>query len=399
MFTDIIFSAFRNLKRKKLRSFLTMLGIIIGVTSVATVLSIGNGGKKAITNEFDRFGLNGLSIRGVISSSGKKGELKADEVMKINSKVKEATQVMPVVYNYGQISEKSIKKECVIWGIGANAKETISLTPIYGQNLSISDINTASYTCLIDTTLAKQIFKRENIVGKKINVLINGAIKSLTIKGVINGNGSLLTNIAGEYIPSFIYIPYSTLQKLYGIDYYDQVIVNIKEGKDLDTIGRKITTLLSRTNNIENGYFADNMVKQKEKIENILNIITAIISAVAAVSLIVGGLGIMTIMLVAVSERTREIGIKKAVGATKKMIVSEFVAEAIAITVTGGIIGIGLTIAISSIANNILGFSTELNLGIMFIALIFSIIIGIIFSVYPAKKAAELNPISALRYE
>jgi len=376
-----------------------MLGIIIGVTSVATVLSIGNGGKKAITNEFDRFGLNGLSIRGVIGNSGKKGELKAAEVMKIKNKVKEATQIMPIIYNYGQISEKRIKKECVIWGIGSNAKETISMTPIYGQNLSISDINSASNSCLIDTTLAKQIFKRENIIGKKINVLINGAIKTLSIKGVINSNGSMLNNIAGEYIPAFIYIPYSTLQKLYGTDSFDQIIVNINQSKDLDTVGRKITSLLSRTNNIENGYFADNMVKQKEKIENIINIITGIISAVAAISLIVGGLGIMTIMLVAVSERTREIGIKKAVGATKRTIVSEFVAEAIAITISGGIIGIALTIAISSIANNILGFSTDLNIGIMLLSLIFSIIIGIIFSVYPAKKAAELNPISALRYE
>lgn len=399
MISDLMFSALKNLRRKKLRTFLTMLGIIIGVSSVATVLLIGSSGKKAISDEFNRFGLNGLVVRGAENGTGKKGILRDSELNKIKSKIKEATSIMPVMYYFGSVLDREARKDCLIWGIGDNAKETISLTALYGNNLNFSDIKNCSYNCVTDTVMAKQVFKRENAVGKELSVLINGRLINFKIKGIINANDSMLTNLAGDYIPAFLYIPYTTMQKIYGNKNFDQIVVNVRENSDLDAVGRKIVTLLSREYNAENIYYADNMVKQKKKLENIIAIITAIISAVAAISLVVGGLGIMTIMLAAVSERTREIGIKKAVGATKGMILGEFVAESIAITLTGGVIGILLTFLMSMAADYFVGFKTEFNAGIILISLIFSVIIGIIFSVYPAKKAADLNPISALRYE
>ena len=398
MITDIIFNAFKNLKRKKLRSFLMMLGIIIGITSVTTVLSIGKSGEAAITDEFDRFGLNGLTVTGIAGENGVKGTLTLSCVSTIQSKVKDVSDIMPVIYYYGNIVSRNLKSECMVWGIGDNAKSVISQSTIYGTNLTSADISSNSKNCIIDNVLSKKIFGRENSVGKEIQVCLKGATIKFKVKGIVDSKDSLLSSVAGDFIPSFIYIPYTTMQKLYKVNDFDQLVVSVNNDSDIDKVGEKIVSALTE-DSATGSFFAENMVKQKKKIENIIGIVTTIVSAVAGVSLIVGGLGIMTIMLAAVTERTREIGIKKAVGATNRMIVGEFLAESVILTLIGGVDGIGLSALIVLAANKLLGFTAEINGFIMLIALIFSAIIGIIFSVYPAKKAAELSPITALRYE
>ena len=398
MITDIIFNAFKNLKRKKLRSFLMMLGIIIGITSVTTVLSIGKSGEAAITDEFDRFGLNGLTVTGIAGENGVKGTLTLSCVSTIQSKVKDVSDIMPVIYYYGNIVSRNLKSECMVWGIGDNAKSVISQSTIYGTNLTSADISSNSKNCIIDNVLSKKIFGRENSVGKEIQVCLKGATIKFKVKGIVDSKDSLLSSVAGDFIPSFIYIPYTTMQKLYKVNDFDQLVVSVNNDSDIDKVGEKIVSALTE-DSATGSFFAENMVKQKKKIENIIGIVTTIVSAVAGVSLIVGGLGIMTIMLAAVTERTREIGIKKAVGATNRMIVGEFLAESVILTLIGGVDGIGLSALIVLAANKLLGFTAEINGFIMLIALIFSAIIGIIFSVYPAKKASELSPITALRYE
>ncbi len=399
MFKEIIINAFKNLRRKKMRTFLTMLGIIIGVSSVTTVLSIGQSGEKAIMSEFDRFGINGLTIKGVVDENGVKGNLDYKKMVLIEKNINDISQIMPVIYYYGNISTNAENTECMIWGIGDNAKKVISQNTVYGSNISKSDIMTSSNSCIIDNVLSKKLFNKENSVGKELKVFVNGVAMNLKVKGVVNIKDSIVMNTAGDYIPSLIYVPYTTIEDNLKVKEFDQLVINVKEGSDLDKVGDKIVSLLSSQTNTENGYYAENMVKQKQKIEKIINIVTGIVSAVAGVSLIVGGLGIMTIMLAAVTERTREIGIKKAVGATKWHILSEILAESIIITLMGAAVGLILSALIIDGANVILGFESKINIIIVLLSLIFSAFVGIIFSVYPAKKAAELLPINALRNE
>ncbi|MBE6904532.1 MAG: FtsX-like permease family protein [Ruminococcaceae bacterium] len=399
MLKDIIKNAFKNLKRKKLRTFLTMLGIIIGISSVTTILSIGKSGEEAIMSEFDRFGLNGLTVKGVVDENGVKGQLDYKKMSLIKKSVNDVTQIMPVIYYYGNVTTNAGNKECMVWGIGDNAKKVISQTTIYGNNISKSDIMTSSNVCIIDNVLSKKLFNKENSVGMELKVLVNGVAIKLKVKGVVNVKESILMNTAGDYIPSFIYMPYTTIEDNLKVKEFDQLVINVKDGKDLDTVGNKIISLLSATTNTQNGYYVENMVKQKQKIENIINIVTGIVSAVAGVSLVVGGLGIMTIMLAAVTERKREIGIKKAVGATKWHILSEILAESVMITLMGAVVGLVLSAVIVGAANVFLGFESKINIIIMLLSLIFSAFVGIIFSVYPAKKASELLPINALRNE
>lgn len=399
MIRDLILCAVKNIRRKKLRSFLTMLGIIIGVASVTTIMAIGTGGKEAINGELDKFGLNGLSVRGTINENGKKGLLSSKEYLSIKRYISEAKDIMPVIYYNGNIIGKTGSRECIVWGIGDNAAQTISLNPEYGNLFNKRDIEAEKLYCIIDSKLAQYFFKRENVVGKEIDINVKGMVRTFVIKGVVNSKDSMLSNIVGDLVPSFIYIPYTTAQKIYNIKSFDQIIINVKESSDIDKVGLRVSNLLSITNQIENGYTAENMVKQKKKLENIVDIITVIISAVAAISLFVGGIGIMTIMLVAVSERKREIGIKKAVGASCSMIVWEFVVEAVTITFSGGIVGMVLSLILVKLINYFLNFQAKIDFSIILMSLIFSVVIGIIFSVYPAKKAAKLNPIDALRYE
>lgn len=399
MLTDYIFSALRNLYRHKIRTILIMLGIIIGTSSVTAILAVGNGGQEQVVEVFKTFGVEGLIVSAKVSETGENGLFSNEDMKYIKSQVKEVKSIMPFVSVYGAVGAKNINKECLIWGVGEKANEIVSLIPKYGRNINMNDIDSGSKNCVIDTGLSELLYKRENIVGKKITLSISGRSVEFNVVGVVNKNSSSLEGLVGSYVPDFIYIPYTTLEEIGDFNRFDRIVVRVKSSENMDQTGEKITYAMRAKNNLKAGYYADNMVRQKKKIESVISIITVIISAVAAISLIVGGLGIMTIMLVAVNERTREIGIKKAVGAKKSDILIEFVTEALVITLIGGIVGLLIGILFAALAGNILGFNAVLNYKMMFLSLIFCMFIGIIFSVYPAKKAAQLNPIEALRYE
>lgn len=399
MIADYMLSALRNLYRHKIRTLLTILGILIGTSSVTAIFAVGNGGQAQVMEIFKSFGIEGLIVNARLAETGDEGLFSNDDLKYIKDKVDEVKSVMPLVSLFGAVGINNIYNNCLIWGIGANANDVVSMTPKYGRNINEIDIENSKKVCIVDTGLSSFIYKRENIVGKKLILNIYGKSAEFTVAGVINKNSSVLEGFVGSYIPYFVYIPYTVLEEMGDFNRFENIAVKIKDSTDMDFAGDKIVSVMKTKNGVSTGYYTENMVKQKNKIENIIGIITIIVSAVAAISLIVGGLGIMTIMLVAVNERTKEIGIKKAVGAKKSDILVEFVTEALIITLFGGIIGLIIGIIISNLAGNILGFEAVLDYKIMFISLIFCMFIGIIFSVYPAKKAAQLNPIEALRHE
>ena len=179
------------------------------------------------------------------------------------------------------------------------------------------------------------LYKRRNITGKTVELTVSGRTLEFDVIGVVSKSASDLGGLVSGYIPSFVYIPYTTLQGLTGTDLFDKIVVQFRDGADIERLGIKIAQHIMKQKNVYSGYYMENLVSQKNRVNNVLGIVTVFVSAVAGISLVVGGLGIMTIMLVAVNERKREIGIKKAVGATHGKILAEFLFEALIISLIG----------------------------------------------------------------
>lgn len=232
-----------------------------------------------------------------------------------------------------------------------------------------------------------------------MSIVCAGKTEEFEVIGIVKTGSGLLQNLIGDYVPTFVYVPYTTVQNLLEKSSFDQVAVKIAEGEDVDRVGEKITISLSRSAGTEEAYVSNNLVKQKDGLTNILQIITLVLSAVGAVSLLVASLSIMTVMLVSVSERTREIGIKKSIGASKRMILLEFLFEAVLITLIGCMLGILVGYMISYAGVSYFGMTLNFRTDIMLLAVVFSVMTGVIFGVYPAVKAANLKPVDALRME
>ena len=392
---DLFSDALKNICRKKGRSFLTMSGIAIGVTSVVIISCISSCGTSAVNNELDSLGLGGLTIS---AKENTDSPLSDDELQTIRgiSNVKDAT---PVLIQTTQVYSQNEKQSAFVWGIDSDAGDIVSLQLLYGRFLNKSDIGSCAKVCMVDKTFAQSIYKRDNIVGKNISIQCGAVMEEYKVIGVIKTGSGLLQNAMGTYLPNFIYAPYTTVREATGTQGYHQIITRAKDGADLDVLGKSIVKKLNNASGLSDGYTANNLAKQRDILLNILNIVTLILTCVGAVSLIVASLSIMTVMLVSVSERTREIGIKKSIGAKKTTIMLEFLTEAGLISVIGCLVGVALGLAISYIGANMLQMTLSLNAGLLLITCVFSLLTGVVFGVYPAMKAANLKPVTALRSE
>lgn len=392
---DLFSSSLKNICRKKGRSFLTMSGIAIGVASVIIISCISSCGTLAVNNELDSLGLGGLTISAKETANS---PLTDDELETIRhiSDVKDAT---PVLIQTTQVYSQNEKKDAFVWGIDSNAGDAVSLQLLYGRFINQSDIGSNAKVCMVDKTFAQSIYKRDNIVGKNISVKCGDILEQYQVIGVIKTGSGLLQNAMGNYLPNFIYAPYTTVREATGTQGYHQIITRAEDGADIDALGKSIIKKLNDSTGMSDGYTANNLAKQRDILLNILDIVTFILTCVGAVSLIVASLSIMTVMLVSVSERTREIGIKKSIGAKKLTIMTEFLTEAALISLLGCIVGLIIGITISFTGAGIFQIALELNPAIILFTCIFSIFTGVIFGVYPALKAAKLKPVIALRSE
>jgi putative ABC transport system permease protein len=395
---EYLFCAFRNVGRKKLRTILTVMGIAIGVASVIIIGAIGEGGKSAVTAQLDSLGVNGLDIRTQSDSTGAQAPLLLNDV-KACASVKGVAAVMPVIMNFGTSISRNITKDILAWGVGSNAESIISLKILHGKMFTSDEVKSHAKICLVDENFAKALYKRSNITGKTLTVYLGNGYQILTVAGVVEQGSSVLYNLVGNYMPSFIYVPFTTAEDLKGKIGYDQIAIKTKSDQNLDAQGQKIVDTLVRNHNGETSFVADNMLKQKQKMSDLLSIVTLIVSAIGAISLIVAGLSIMTVMSVSVSERTREIGIKKAIGAKNIIILVEFLLEALIISIVGGLVGIICGSGIAIIASIILKISLTLNIHSIIACTCFVAAIGILFGVYPALKAAGMRPVDALRHD
>lgn len=392
---DVIRSAYHNLGRKKGRTVLTILGITIGVASVILIGNISQCGSNALTNELDSLGLNGLSIS---CQAGSSVTLKDTDLNLVKS-CDGVDQATPLLMQSTTVSARETETKALVWGIDTTASQIVSIQILYGRMFTSKDISTNANVCLVDESFSRNAYMRSNIIGKHVSVQCGGALEDFEVIGVIKTGSGLLQNMLGNYIPTFVYVPYTTMQTASGRSNFDQIAVKIDSSSDLDSTGKAIVATLNQNNGTTDTFMSNNLAEQKDGLDNILNIVTLILSAVGAISLLVASLSIMTVMLVSVSERTREIGIKKAIGAKRKDIMLEFMLEAIFISIFGCVIGIVLGYGISYAGASLFGVTLGTRWDIFMLSIIFSLSTGTIFGVYPAIKASALKPVDALRME
>lgn len=391
--SDFIKKALVNIFRSKLRSFLTIAGISIGVLSVVVISSIGEVGTHTINSELGNMGIDSV----MVSSGLDFGVMSTDEVEAIRT-VEGVQSAMPLMAELSQCRLIDTVTRCMVWGVDQNANRIISLESIHGRLVDRGDLLSNNNVCVIDESIAMEAYQRTNVIGKKINVYIGGGYKEFEIIGVVKSGVSTLQNLLSDIIPCFVYIPFTTMQGMTGRASFDQVAVKLSDNSGNSDTPELIKQTLSKLNG-GTPINVNNLLKQKQQLNGILGIVSVVLSVIAGISLIVSGLSIMTVMLTSVSERTREIGIKKSIGATNKDIMLEFVLEAIMLTMIGSIIGISIGVGLSALGCIIMGTGVLLNFSLIAFTFIFSLVMGLMFGAYPAYKAAKLKPIDALRYE
>lgn len=402
---ESIKTAFNAIWINKMRSLLTMLGIIIGISSVIAVVALGNGSEKAIGKEFESFGVNRIIMymnwqEDVLS----RDIFTHDDVDAIEETFEDSLDALSITIDEsGTVianSNKNKRSSVSLHGVDDDYRKIEAVDVIDGRFLLKNDIDSGRYSIVISDLMALEIFGRSNVIGEVVSIETKGQIISFQIVGLFEKKASLFEGFGD--ISFDVYIPYTLAEKIYGYgDNVYSIQSSISEGLSSKDVLDKIVTLVERRhNNVgQNKYSSFLPESELESINKVMGILTAVISAIAGISLLVGGIGVMNIMLVSVTERTREIGIRKALGATHKEILAQFLIEAVIISLIGGIIGTILGIGIANVISKFASVEAVADPLTISIAWIFSAGVGVLFGLLPANKAAKLNPIDALRYE
>lgn len=379
-----------NVFRNKARAALTVTGIAVGVFSVVLISAIGQTGAAAVSSSLDNMGINSIMVEAGDSSA----ELDEACIPALSS-LSGVSQAMPLMYESTQYKLLSENNQCWVWGVDVNAKDIINLTASYGRLINEYDTASHAAVCVIDEAVALDTYGRTNIVGKKLKLLLGGVYRELEIVGIADSGLNVLRTALSGAIPDFVYVPYSTMQLAVGRTSPDKIAVLAENNSDNESlIGRikaQFTVGESQAVNVSN------LLGQKTQLEDILNVVTLILSLIAGISLFVSGINVMTSMLVSVSERRYEIGIKKAVGAKNIRIMTEFLLESFIICGIGGIIGAVGGISIAAGGAVLLGFTPIIDFVSVGGAVAISLVTGLAFGVYPARQAARMKPIDALR--
>jgi putative ABC transport system permease protein len=396
--------ALRALARNKMRSALTMLGIIIGVGAVIAVVSIGQGAQYQVQQGIQAMGTNAVFIAagsnragGVRQGYGGVKTLTVDDMNAILKEIPLIQQASPALSSRQQVVYGNQNWNTTITGISPNYFDIRTWPVQAGSAFSDEEVDIAANVCVLGTTVEKILFVDENPIGKTIRI---GNLP-FRVDGVLESKGQ---NVTGQDQDDVIFAPYTTVQrKISGITWLQFIAASAVSQDASVAAVAPITSLLRERHRIRNGDDNDFLIRTQADIADLQNqtqaTMTYLLGGIASVSLLVGGIGIMNIMLVSVTERTREIGVRMAVGATEDDVRQQFLVEAVTLSMMGGFIGIIFGLAGSAMISHLLSWPTLIFGKAILAAVVFSAAVGIFFGYYPAHKAAQLDPIEALRYE
>ena len=401
---DIFDIALNSLTRNKVRSFLTMLGIIIGVGAVIAMMAVGTGAQESIKQQIASLGTNVILIfpgsfnqGGVRSGMGTSATLTVEDLTAIQTQCPSVAAASPSVRDAGQIVYQEQNWRTSILGVSPEYFQIRSWTVSSGQYFTDADIRGATKVCVIGQTIADNLFKGADPVGSVIR------IKKMPFKvvGVLSVKGQ---SAQGTDQDDVIIAPYTTVQKkMAGQTFLGNMLASAVSEAAMSDAQSQITELLRTRHKLQAWEENDFTVRSQTEIATMASsttqVLTILLASIASISLIVGGIGIMNIMLVSVTERTKEIGIRMAIGATGNNILMQFLIEAVVLSLLGGLIGVMLGVLSSKLISFFAGWTTLVSPMSIILAFAFSAAVGIFFGLYPARKAAQLNPIDALRYE
>ena len=401
LFWTIVKVALKSLLANKLRTFLAMLGIMIGVGAVISMLAMGTGARQQVMDRIASMGKNLLLVhpsqrgfRGVMSDTSQR--LHLEDAKAILEQVAGVYQVAPVVRGSNQIKYLNKNTRSSVIGSSMTYFPIRSFEIEKGRSFTEGEVERMARVAVLGSAVAENLFETMNPIGETIK--IKGI--NFSVVGVTKAKGS-----RGRHNPDEqVVIPYTTgMKQLLGLDYLHEIAIQAADNAILQKVQEATTAVLRRRHRLVEGvpddFHLHNQAEIVEAASGVSRTFSILLGSIAGISLLVGGIGIMNIMLVTVTERTREIGVRKAIGAKNRDILLQFLVEAIALSGLGGIIGVVLGIGTAQMIPKFTQFSTVATLGSILLALSFSAAVGIFFGYYPARRAAQLDPIEALRYE
>ncbi len=399
---DLAHETFESLSANKVRSGLTMLGIVIGIMSVVAMISIGQGAKDSIQGSIEGLGSNLLTVlpgvvqpgRGIVSAGRGTAEILTQKDAELIREISGVSLVSPEVARRFQIvSPTGNNTNTTVTGAVPEFAQVRNLKLANGSFISAAHVRSLGRQTVLGSTVAKDLFGEDDPVGQQVR--ISGS--NYTVIGVLETKGGV--GFSGP--DDMVIIPITTMQKvLAGTDYYSQIAVNVADKDMMTTVKNELIDTIMRAHRVEEADFS--VISQEDILGTLTSVIdtfTIFLAAIASISLLVGGIGIMNMMLTTVTERTKEIGLRKAIGAKSRDITEQFLAEAVTLTFVGGAVGVflGWLLCFGVTQSGII--QTSVSLTSVLLGFGVSAAIGIVFGYYPARRASRLNPIDALRYE
>ena len=375
----------KNIVLKIKRSFLTVCGIAVGVFAVVVISAVGDIGENLVDEKLKSMGMESIIV------SSQNGGLQENDVEQLKNMdfVENAMPLMSVTLK--QIMPDDNETDRMLWGVDENADEVIELKVVSGRKINAGDLVSHSKVCMIDRDVAEETYGTADITGMKITLGFGNMSEEFEAVGVVDNGVSMLQSSLGGSIPSFVYIPYTTFSDISQKNDFDVIAVKAQANINTEkSIEKKLSDNL-RTVEV------NNLLTQKKQLTSLMKVVSCSMTAVAGISVIISGISSMTAMMSAVKERTREIGIKKAIGARKTDIISEFLGESLLISVSGGVFGGGLGILTVITGCILFDIDVYINPVSVLSVIIFSTVTGVIFGIVPALKASSLNPVVAIR--